>query len=128
MSTYFSGEGNIGSPPEFDEYPNGNDEPRRVLRLNVYFDNPVPNKDGSFDDRGGYWAPVEWWHRDAEHWATLFSKGMRVMVRGRQERDDWTDSDNQPRTTYRINARSVGILPYRLESVALSPKPGTASD
>lgn len=128
MSTYFSGEGNIGSPPEFDEYPNGNDEPRRVLRLNVYFDNPVPNKDGSFDDRGGYWAPVEWWHRDAEHWATLFAKGMRVMVRGRQERDDWTDSDNQPRTTYRVNARSVGILPYRLESVSLSPKPGTAGD
>lgn len=94
----------------------------------MYFDNPVPNKDGSFDDRGGYWAPVEWWHRDAEHWATLFAKGMRVMVRGRQERDDWTDSDNQPRTTYRINARSVGILPYRLESVALSPKPGSAGD
>ena len=25
MSTYFSGEGNIGSAPEFHEYPNGND-------------------------------------------------------------------------------------------------------
>ncbi len=65
MSTHFSGEGNIGSPPEYREFPNGNDEPRRLLRLNVYFDNPVPTKGGDFEDRGGFWAPVEIWHRDA---------------------------------------------------------------
>ncbi|MBJ7223608.1 MULTISPECIES: single-stranded DNA-binding protein [unclassified Brenneria] len=122
MSTHFSGEGNIGSAPEFHEYPNGNEEPRRVLRLNIYFDNPVPGKNGKYEDRGGFWRPVEWWHRDAEHWATLFQKGMRIVVRGREERDDWTDENNNPRTTYRVNARSVGILPYRLESVVLSPK------
>ncbi|VFT14891.1 ssDNA-binding protein [Pseudomonas aeruginosa] len=41
MSTHFSGEGNIGSPPEYRaNSPNGNDEPNRLLRLNVYFDNP----------------------------------------------------------------------------------------
>ena len=44
MSTHFYGEGNIGSAPEYREFPNGNDEPRRLLRLNVYFDNPVPMK------------------------------------------------------------------------------------
>ena len=59
MSTHFLGEGNIGSAPEYREFPNGNDEPRRLLRLNVYFDNPVPVKDGGFEDRGGYWAPVD---------------------------------------------------------------------
>ena len=64
MSTHFVGEGNIGSAPEFREFANGNDEPRRLLRLNVYFDNPVPTKDG-YEDRGGYWAPVELWHREA---------------------------------------------------------------
>ncbi|HEK3604935.1 TPA: single-stranded DNA-binding protein, partial [Pseudomonas aeruginosa] len=37
MSTQFIGEGNIGSPPEYREFPNGNDDPRRLLRLNVYF-------------------------------------------------------------------------------------------
>ena len=67
MSTHFSGEGNIGSPPEYREFPNGNDEPSRLLRLNVYFDNPIPKKDGTFEDRGGFWAPVEIWHRDAAH-------------------------------------------------------------
>ncbi|MBA3931230.1 MAG: single-stranded DNA-binding protein, partial [Xanthomonas sp.] len=51
MSTQFIGEGNIGSPPEYREFPNGNDDPRRLLRLNVYFDNPVPTKGGEFEDR-----------------------------------------------------------------------------
>ena len=79
MSTHFSGEGNIGSPPEYREFPNGNDEPSRLLRLNVYFDNPIPKKDGTFEDRGGFWAPVEIWHRDAAHWKDLYQKGMRVL-------------------------------------------------
>lgn len=123
MSTHFAGEGNIGSPPEYHDYPSGNEEPRRVLRLNVYFDNPVPGKNGTYEDRGGFWRPIDWWHRDAEHFATLFQKGMRVTVKGREERDDWTDDNGNPRTTYRINAHSVGILPYRIEAITLSPKP-----
>ena len=82
MSTHFVGEGNIGSAPDYREFPNGNDEPRRLLRLNVYFDNPIPKKDGEYEDRGGFWAPVELWHRDAEHWKTLYQKGMRVLVEG----------------------------------------------
>ncbi len=123
MSTHFNGEGNIGSAQEFREFSNGNDEPARLLRLNVYFDNPVPTNDGEFDDRGGFWAPVELWHRDAEHWASLYQKGMRVLVTGRMEKDSWTDGEGKPRETWKINARSVGMLPYRIATVALSPKP-----
>ena len=121
MSTHFVTEGNIGSAPEYREYPNGNEEPRRVLRLNVYFDNPVPVKDG-YEDRGGFWAPVEVWHRDADHWQTLFGKGMRVLVDGRMVRDEWTDAEDNERVTMKIEARRVGILPYRIESVRLAPK------
>jgi single-strand DNA-binding protein len=126
MSTRFHGEGNIGSPPEFREFPHGNEEPRRLLRLNVYFDNPVPKRDGEFDDRGGFWAPVELWHREAERWASLYQRGMRVLVSGRMERDDWQGDDETPRTTYKVNARSVGILPHRVESVTLSARPEEA--
>lgn len=125
MSTYFIGEGNIGSAPEFREFPNGNDDPHRLLRLNVYFDNPIPTKD-SFEDRGGYWAPVEIWHHDAEHWQTLYQKGMRVLVQGRTVCDRWQDTDENERVTFKIEARCVGILPYRIEHVTLSPKPDTS--
>jgi single-strand DNA-binding protein len=128
MSTRFFNEGNIGSPPEFREVPNGNDEPQRILRLNVYFDHPVPVKDG-FEDRGGFWAPVEWWHRDAEHFTTLFQKGMRVVVRGHMKRDDWKTDHDEPRTTFKVKARSVALLPYRIEAVTMETKsPATESE
>ena len=47
MSTHFVGEGNIGSAPDYREFPNGNDEPRRLLRLNVYFDNRPARPDNA---------------------------------------------------------------------------------
>ncbi|MBN0609987.1 single-stranded DNA-binding protein, partial [Pseudomonas aeruginosa] len=85
-----------------------------------------PKKDGEYEDRGGFWAPVELWHRDAEHWKTLYQKGMRVLVEGRTVRDEWEDADENERVTFKVEARRVGILPYRIESVALSPKPQEA--
>ena len=123
MSTHFWGEGNIGSAPEFREFSNGSEEPRRLLRLNVYFDNPVPDKTGGIKDRGGFWAPVEIWHKEAEHWRSLYQRGMRVLVAGRQEREDWTDAEDKPQHTYKINARSIGILPHRIASVSVKPHP-----
>jgi single-strand DNA-binding protein len=123
MSTHFYGEGNIGSSPEFREFPHGNEEPRRLLRLNVYFDNPMLRKDGEVEDRGGFWAPVELWHRDAEHWRTLYQKGMRVLVEGRTVREEWEDAEANGHVTFKIEARRVAILPYRIETVTPIQKP-----
>jgi single-strand DNA-binding protein len=127
MSTRFYGEGNIGSAPDYREFANDNDEPHRLLRLNVYFDNPVPVKDG-YDDRGGFWAPVELWHRDAERWSALYQKGMRVLVEGRTVRDEWEDSEDNPRVTFKIEARRIGILPYRIDGVTLAAKEPAADE
>lgn len=123
MSTHFFGEGNIGSPPEFHQFPNNKDdsEPHRLLRLNVYFDNPVPVKEG-FEDRGGFWASVGLWHAEAQSWSTLFQKGMRVLVQGRIVCKDWKDGDDNPQVTFQIEARRIGILPYRLERITLALK------
>lgn len=118
MSTYFIGEGNIGSAPDYREFPRDNAEPRRLLRLSVYFDNPVPTREG-YEDRGGFWSPVELWHAEAEHWQTLFHKGMRVLVDGRTVREEWEDREENPRVTFKIEARRVAILPYRLARVVL---------
>ena len=122
MSTHFVGEGNIGSAPDYREFPNGNDEPRRLLRLNVYFDNPIPKKDGEYEDRGGFWArgAVAPRRRALED---AVPEGMRVLVEGRTVRDEWEDADENERVTFKVEARRVGILPYRIESVALSTKP-----
>lgn len=121
MSTHFTGEGNIGSQPEYREFANGNDEPRRLLRLNVRFDNPIPVKDG-YQDRGGFWAPVEIWTSHAEHWADLYQRGMRVAVQGRMVCQEWEDQDGVKRVTFKIEARSIGILPHRVLSVAIETR------
>lgn len=136
MSTYFMGTGNVGGVPEFREFTQGNDEPRKLLRLNVRFDNPVPVKDG-YQDRGGFWAPVEVWHADAEKWSGLYHKGMRVLVQGRIICQEWEDKTGEKRVTFKIEAREIGILPHRVMSVvfeargqenASPPDPGMATD
>ncbi|MNZ11312.1 single-stranded DNA-binding protein [compost metagenome] len=124
MSTLFIGEGNIGSAPEFQEFHADQDEPRRLLRLNVYFDNPI-SRNGSYEDRGGYWAPVEIWHREAEAWSQLYQKGMRVLVQGRTVRETWEDQEANPRVTFKIEARRIGILPNRLAKVSLMERSAT---
>ncbi|QPO22014.1 single-stranded DNA-binding protein [Pseudomonas sp. Y39-6] len=117
MATKFWGEGNIGTKPEFREFANGNKEPRRLLRLNVYFDNPVPKGDGEYEDRGGFWANVELWHKDAERYSELYSKSMRVLVIGRMVMDKWEDDSGEECSAMKVQASRVGILPNRLQSL-----------
>ena len=127
MGTTLQGwEGNIGSTPEFKEFPNGNKEPRRLLRLNVYFDNSIPDGAGGYEDRGGFWAGVEWWHKDAEHYASLFQKGMRVTVAGRAVMDHW-EQDGQPHHALKLQANRVAILPHRIIMVSLVPSQNQSS-
>ncbi len=121
MATLFLGTGNIGNV-EFKEFANGNEEPRRLLRLNVKFDNPIPSKEGGYQDHGGYWAPVEIWHTDADRWSHLYQKGMRVIVWGRQVCQEWEDKQGEKRLTFKVEARDIGILPNRVISVALESK------
>lgn len=123
MSTYFVGTGNLGAGAEFRVFPQGNDEPRKMLRLNVHFDNPIPIKGGGYENRGGFWASVEIWHKDAELWQTLYQKGMRVLVHGRTIHQEWEDKKTQvKRTAIKIEARDIGILPHRVTEVMMGPK------
>lgn len=121
MSTRFINEGNIGSNPEYKEFANGNEEPRRLLRINVRFDNPIPIKEGGYQDRGGFWAPVELWHPNAEAWSKLYQKGMRVLVDGRMVQQEWEDETGK-RSIFKVEARNIAILPYRVLAVTLEQK------
>jgi single-strand DNA-binding protein len=44
---------------------------------------------------------------------------MRVLVEGRTVRDEWEDSEDNARVTFKIEARRVGILPHRVQNVAM---------
>lgn len=112
----------MGAEPELKTFPQGNESPRKMLRLNVRFDSPVPSKEG-YQDRGGFWAAVEIWHQEADEWHNLYQKGMRVLLQCRMTYQEWEDkTTGEKRSAFKIEARDVGILPHRLLSIALEPK------
>lgn len=47
---------------------------------------------------------------------------MRVLVEGRTVRDECEDNEDNPRVTFKIEARRVGILPYSIDVVTLAAK------
>ena len=121
MGTPVVWEGNVGNAAEHRSFPNGNKDPRHMLRLNVMFDNSIPDGQGGYKDRGGFWANVEWWHQDAERFAALFQKGMRVVVIGRAIMDSWTDKQSgEEVSALKVEASRISILPHRVEHVSLS--------
>ncbi|MCL2872296.1 MAG: single-stranded DNA-binding protein [Betaproteobacteria bacterium] len=119
MSTIFVGEGNIGLV-EVKPFVDGNKEPRFLLRMGVYFDNPVKVKE-KFEDKGGFWADVElWMGEDAKKWSVIYQKGQRVLVQGKMVRNDWKDeATGSDKFAFKVRARRVGVLPFRVESITM---------
>ncbi|NMZ44158.1 single-stranded DNA-binding protein [Pseudomonas oryzihabitans] len=126
MGTAVVWEGNIGSAPEYKRFQKDNQDPRHLLRLNVYFDNSIRLQDGSYEDRGGFWANVELWHRDAESYSRLYQKGMRVLVEGRAVLDNWKDGNGIEQAAMKVQANRVGFLPQRIESITMGQGTGQA--
>jgi len=52
---------------------------------------------------------------------------MRVLVEGRTVRDEWEDSEDNARVTFKIEARRVGILPHRVHSVVMRERSSEAA-
>jgi len=121
MGTPVVWEGNVGNAAEHRSFANGNKDPRHMLRLNVMFDNSIPDGQGGYKDRGGFWSNVEWWHQDAERFAELFQKGMRVLVIGRAIMDTWKDKQTgDDVSALKVEASRIAILPHRVEQVTLA--------
>ncbi|HBO6760992.1 TPA: single-stranded DNA-binding protein, partial [Pseudomonas aeruginosa] len=85
-------------------------------------DNSIPDGQGGYKDRGGFWCSVEWWHQDAQRFAELFAKGMRVKVEGRAIMDRWPDKESGEEVqALKVEASRISILPHRLAEVTLLP-------
>ena len=81
MSNHFAGRGNLGADPDL-KHVEIDGEPRAVAALRIYFDRPVPDGDGGFTDKGGFWLPVNLWGPKAETIAKLLRKGRTGARRG----------------------------------------------
>lgn len=123
MSSLFFGRGNLGQDPELREVETG-DGKRQVVTLRVYFDRPVPDGDGGFEDRGGFWMDVTVWGARAEQAARVLRKGARVAVAGRLVQRAWTDREGHSRTSLEVVADSVDLDIARIEQVAWRERAG----
>jgi len=112
----FNGEGNLGQDPELKTIKRG-DEPQEVANLRVYFDRPVVDAAGHFEDKKGVWLDVEIWGARAKDVARLCAKGSRVAVKGSLI-DDSYSKDGGEVFSVAVRASRVYLVPSaKLESV-----------
>lgn len=116
MANKFSGRGNLGADPEL-RYTAGEDsEP--VCSLRVFFDRPKPDRNGGFDDKGGFWLDVSLWGTRGEAAAQLLKKGARVSVSGELYEEVWKDKESGiERRKLSLRADHLDLDLARLSSV-----------
>ena len=122
MSNHFAGRGNLGADPEL-KHVEIDGEPRAVVELRIYFDRPVPDGDGGFTDKGGFWLPVNLWGPKAETIAKLLRKGARVRVEGTLVQDTWDDRETgEPASRIEVQADSIDLDLARVEAITFRAK------
>jgi single-strand DNA-binding protein len=122
MSNHFAGRGNLGADPDL-KHVEIDGEPHAVAALRIYFDRPVPDGDGGFIDKGGFWLPVNLWGPKAETIAKLLRKGARVRVEGTLVQDTWEDRETgEPASRIEVQADSIDLDLARVEAITFRAK------
>ncbi len=126
MANRFEGRGNLGAEPLL-KHVDIHGEDRPVAEMRIYFDRRIPDGDGGFDDKGGFWLTVNLWGERAVHVAELLPKGARVHVIGTLVRDTWQDSTSgEERERMELAADRISLDLGRVEAVKLQQKDDTS--
>jgi single-strand DNA-binding protein len=97
--------GVLGTDPELRFTSSG----IAVTTINVAVGERRQGKTGDWEDAGTSWFRVTAWNKMAEHAAESLSRGDRVMVTGVMRQTQFTDKDNQPRTSWEVTADEIGV-------------------
>lgn len=117
MANEFRGRGNLGAVPVLKQVE-VDGEPRSVAQLRVYFDRSVPDGDGGFIDRGGFWLDVSLWGSKGEAAVRVLRKGARVSVSGTLVNQEWTDKESgETRSRFELRADNVDLDLVRVDNV-----------
>lgn len=117
MSNTIIASGNLGTTPELKSVTVVGEQ-RQVADMRVYFDRPVPDDQGGFTDKGGFWRTVSVWDKRAEHATRILRSGMGVRIEGTEVLHSW-DNDGEQRTQMQITAHSITLELPRVESVTM---------
>ena len=118
MANVFSGRGNLAAKPEFRtvEVDGGT---RELAEMRIYFDRNVPDGNGGFTDRGGFWLTATLWGDRARRVAKLLDKGARVYCEGNLYRETW-EKDGEERAEFRLRLDYIALDLSRVEQVSWS--------
>ena len=122
MANRFVGRGNLAAAPTV-KHVEVDDEKRAVASMRIYFDRNVPDGDGGFEDKGGFWLDVSLWGPRAETAARLLDKGARVAVSGTLVQRTWEDKESgEPRSRIELIADQVDLDLARVERIEFRAK------
>jgi|GEM_PF-454640 len=129
MSFHIEGIGNLGANPERKSVI-VDDEEKPLVTFRVRFDRRVPDGQGGYVEKGGFWRDVSVWKAAlGDRIMTHLRKGTRVFVRGTERAHAWVDDDDQEREGYSIIADYVAPDLVGIESIAFAPRrPANAED
>ncbi|MDH5181547.1 MAG: single-stranded DNA-binding protein [Gammaproteobacteria bacterium] len=115
MANTFKGTGNLGGDPVLNQT---NEDQDQVANFSVYFDRPVKNDDGEYEDKGGFWLDVAAWGKLAEDVMRVLRRGMRVSVQGILKVDVWNDKETgEEKTKLVLTVNEVALIISRIEFV-----------
>ncbi len=128
MSNRFLGRGNLADAPTL-KHVDVEGGKRTVASMRIYFDRSVPDGDGGFEDKGGFWMDVSLWGNRAEAAARILAKGARVAVSGSIVLRTWEDKESgEERSRFELIADSVDLDLGRVDTVTYRQRQSEATD
>jgi len=127
MSNLFSGRGNLAARPEFKTV-DVDGEKRDLAEMRIYFDRNVPDGNGGFRDRGGFWLTATLWGDRARRVTDLLDKGARVYCEGQLYQETWQTREGEERTDFRLRLDYLALDLSRVDQVTWKATAGEDSD
>lgn len=113
--------GNLGKDPEVKFTAAGTP----VCTLSVACTERAKNKDGNYEDQTE-WVNVVSFGKTAENAGQFLAKGRQIYAEGRLRTREWTDKDNNKRSTTEVLADKVLFLGGKGEQRDETPAPAAA--
>ena len=104
--------GRLGRDPE-TRYTSGG---QAVCNFSMATDESFKNKSGERQKRTE-WHKIVVWGKQAEIAQQYLKKGSQIFLEGRIQSREWTDKENQKRTSFEIVATSFRMLGSRSDSM-----------
>jgi single-strand DNA-binding protein len=114
--------GRLGRDPE-TRYTGGG---QAVANFSVATDETYKDKNGERQKRTE-WHKIVVWGKQAEIAQQYLKKGSQIFLEGRIQSREWTDKENQKRTSYEIVATNFRMLGSRSDSMGGGAAHGAAA-